>query len=320
MKPRDRTPRVSALEPAPHPAWTEIRVLAPEGWLELVADALALSPCTSVAFGRPSLASEAAPEGLDYVRTFVPRELDTAQLRAQLESRLAGLAEATGAAELERISVRFLELPPEDYANSWKKTWKPFRVAHFAVVPRDWRGTPRTGDLRLVLEPGGAFGTGRHPTTRGCLRAVEQRVRPGARVLDAGCGNGVLAVASALRGAAHCLGFDIDPAALPYARELAQDNGVHGRCSFRVGGFECLGPLDRDFDGLCANLFADLIQAHAGDLAHRLKPGGWFAISGCRADLRGATLAALDAAGLELEQRSTRGRWDTYVGRRRGPA
>ncbi len=305
---------MSRLNRSPHPAWTEIRVLAPEGWLELVADVLALGPCTSVAFGRPSLASDPAPPGFDYVRTFVAEAVDTPELRAEIEARLALLAEATGASELEGLSARFFRLPPEDYANSWKKTWKPFRIGHFALVPHDYVKPLRATDRRLILEPGGAFGTGRHPTTRGCLRVLEARVRPAARILDAGCGNGVLAVASAMCGAASTLGFDIDPAALPYAESLARDNAVEQRCHWRVGGFECLGSDDHDFDGVCANLFADLIQAHAGDLARRLKPGGWFAISGCRADLRQATLAALEAAGLVLEERRTRGRWDTYAG------
>lgn len=311
---RDPLAKLRGVERTPHPAWTEIRVLVPDGWLELVADVLALGPCTSVAFGRPSLASEPAPDGFDYVRTFVPETADSPELRAEVDRRLAGLAEATGASELAGLRARYAVLPPEDYANSWRKTWKPFRVGRFAVVPHGHAGSLRARDRRLLLEPGGAFGTGRHPTTRGCLRAVERRVLPGERILDAGCGNGVLAVGSLLCGAGSSLGFDIDPAALPYAEALARDNGVADRAEWRVGGFECLGEADHGFDGLCANLFADLIRAHAGDLARRLKPGGWFAISGCRADLREGTLAALAAAGLELQERSTRGRWDTYVG------
>ncbi|HUR28816.1 MAG TPA: 50S ribosomal protein L11 methyltransferase, partial [Planctomycetota bacterium] len=202
------------------------------------------------------------------------------------------------------------------YASSWKKSWKPFRVAGFALVPRDHLKPLRPGDQRFVMEPGGAFGTGRHPTTRGCLRAIARRARPGERILDAGFGNGVLAVACALRGAREIVAFDIDAAALPYAELLAADNGVARVCRWRIGGFEGLGPADQGFDGVCANLFADLIQGHAADLARALRPGGWFAISGCRADFREATLRALAAAGLSLEERSTRGRWDTYVGTR----
>jgi ribosomal protein L11 methyltransferase len=299
------------------PAWIEISVLAPLEWHELIADALALGPCTSVAFGRPSLGSEAPPPGLDWVRTFVIEDQDSEVLRARVTAELGQLAHATGAPELAGLAPRFRRLPPEDYANSWRKSWKAVRVGGFAITPYDWRGALRPGDVPLLLEPGGAFGTGRHATTRACLRAVRERLKPGQRVLDAGTGSGILCVAAALLGAEHALGFDIDPSALPYAQELAERNGVSARCEFRVGGFECLSAGERNFDGVLANIFADLIAAHARDMATRLAPRGWFAFSGCVDAKREATLAAIDAAGLELEKLVTRGRWDTYVGRAR---
>jgi ribosomal protein L11 methyltransferase len=280
-----------------------------------VAEALAVGPCTSVAFGRPSLGTDEPPEGWDYVRTYVLEGEDTPELRAELARALATLAHAVGVAELAGISPRFRRLPPEDYANSWRKSWKPMRVAGFAIVPRDWHGALRPDDRRLWLEPGGAFGTGRHPTTRGCLRVLRRRIVPAARVLDAGCGSGILAVAAAVLGA-RAFGFDLDPSAIPYARELAQWNGVEGSCEFAAGGFEVLGERERGFDGVLANIYADLIAAHASDLAERIKPGGWFAFSGCVREKRAATLAAIAAAGLDLEELATRGRWDTYSGRR----
>lgn len=296
------------------PAWIEVAVLAPLEWHELVAEALALSPCSSVAFGRPSLGTPEPPAGFDWVRAYVLEEHDSPALRAELAAALTRLSEAVGVPELAGLAPRFRRLPPEDYANSWRKSWKPMRIAGFAVVPRDWRGTPREGDVRLLLEPGGAFGTGRHPTTRGCLRAIRALVRPGQRVLDAGCGSGILAVAAALRGAELALGFDIDPTALPYANELASWNGVEARCEFRAGGFDCLADSERGFDGVLANIYADLIQAHAGELAARLAPGGWFAFSGCVREKREPTRAAIAGAGLELQTLATRGRWDTFAG------
>jgi ribosomal protein L11 methyltransferase len=298
------------------PAWTEILVVAPVGWQELVAEALAVGPCTTVAFGVPSLGTPEPPAGYEYLRTYVVEEQDSPALRARLTDTLARLADATGALELAGLAPRFRRLPPEDYANSWRKSWKPMRVAGFALVPRDFGRELRPNDLRLSMEPGGAFGTGRHPTTRACLRAIHQRVARGERVLDAGCGNGVLSVASVLRGAERAVAFDLDPAAIPYARELAEWNAVERSCEFRVGGFECLTPADVEFDGVLANIYADLIQRHAADLAARLRRGGWFAFSGCVADKRAATLAAIEGAGLEVEQLDARGRWDTFVGRR----
>jgi len=294
----------------------EVLVLAPEGWHELVAEALSTEATTSVCLGAPSLGTEPAPAGREYVRTFFAEADDGPALRATLSGRLAGLAAATGAAELAGLRARFRILPSEDWANSWRREARPIRVGRLCILPPDWAGVLRPDDLRLTLEPGGAFGTGRHATTRGCLRELSRRVRPGARILDAGSGSGILAVGCALLGAERALGFDTDRHALPYAIELARRNGVTARCEFRHGDFTVLGEHDREFDGCLANLYADLLQAHAADLAGRLAPGGWFCFSGCRADKAPATRAALDGAGLAVETVHRRGRWVTFAGGR----
>src|SRR4029079_11480209 len=142
---------------------------------------------------------------------------------------------------------------------------------------------------RIELEPGGAFGTGRHPTTRALLLGLQERLAVGARARDpgtrhrvlarardAGTGNGVLAFAALVLGAERAVAFDNDPNALPYADELARKNRVRARLQLRQGGFEVLGERDLAFDVVLANLYADLIQSHAADLARRLRPGGWF--------------------------------------------
>ena len=298
------------------PIWIEVLVLIPEGWHELVGEALTCEQTTSVCLGAPSLGSAPAPEGWDYVRTFMLESEDSPVLREALERRLAGLAAATGMTELAGLRPRFRALPAEDYANSWRKVAKPIRVGRLCVVPPDWAGVLRPTDVRLTLEPGGAFGTGRHATTRGCLRELSRRVVPGARVLDAGSGSGILAVACALLGARSSVGFDTDRHALPYALELARINEVQSRCDFRVGDFSVLTEADRGFDGCLANLYADLLQAHAAELAERLVPAGWFSFSGCLVTKRAATEVALEAAGLRVESVHLRGRWLTFAGRR----
>jgi len=294
--------------------WTEVLVLSPLGWHELVAEALALSPQASVAFGRPSLESGEPPPGFDYVRAFYRGEEDGAELRARIRAALAALPERTGASELRGLEPRFRTFAGQDWLHTWRKDWKPMRVGRLAIVPPDWRGPARGGDVQLVLEPGGAFGTGRHATTRAALRALQSRLAPGQRVLDAGTGSGILAVAALRFGASFALGFDVDPHALPHARALAEANGVERSCELRLGGFECLGEHEPRFDGALANLYADLIQTHARDLAASLVPGGWFVASGCSRGKREPTLAALAGAGLRVERVASRGRWDTFEG------
>jgi ribosomal protein L11 methyltransferase len=295
------------------PGWTEIRVLVPIGWQELVAETLAIGPCTSVAFGRPTLASEPEPEGFEYVRTFVASGSDTPALRAEVRASLESLAARAEVEELAGMALEFRELPPEDYARSWRKVWKPFRVGRIAVVAPWWESVLRASDLRLELEPGGAFGSGRHATTRMCLRLLQERLVPGTRLVDAGSGSGILAVAAALLGAREALGFDIDPNAEAWAEDLAQRNGAAARARFRTAGFECLPGLGR-FDALVANIYSDVVIEHAPALREALVPGGWFVFSGCAQQHARATRAAIEAAGSKVEEERVRGRWHTFAG------
>lgn len=306
----------SDASPALGPEWTEVRVDVPEGWGELVAEALAFGPCTSVVFGTTSIAAEQPPPGHEAVRSFVSTHHDTPELRTQLGAALAALAAATGAPELAGLTPRFRPVPREDWATSWQKAWRPFRVGRLALLP-PWRAgaPPRASDVRLTLQPGSAFGSGRHASTRTVLRVLQSLVQPGDRVLDAGSGSGVLSVAACLLGARSAFGFDIDPMSVPDGEELARWNGVADRCRFVVGDFTCLGPPAADFDLVCANIYADVLQDQAADLAARLRPGGRFVFSGCRADHVDATRPALRAAGLEIDAEHPRGRWWTFVGR-----
>jgi ribosomal protein L11 methyltransferase len=294
-------------------AWIEVRVLAPIGWHELVAEALTIGPCTSVAFGRPSLATEAPPDGSDFVRTFIPSHADSPALRATIERSIASLAERAGASELAHLALEFRALPPEDYATSWKKSWKPFRVGRLCVIAPWSEARTRPNDVVMRLEPGGAFGSGRHATTRMCLRAIEERVRNGERVLDAGSGSGILAVAAILFGARAAHGFDVDPNAEPYAEELALDNGVASECSFTTGGFE---SIEGKYDAVVSNIYADVIQANARALFDALNPDGWFAFSGCTEQHSRATRTAIEHTGFSVEDVRVRGRWHTFVGRK----
>ena len=297
--------------------WIEFRVTVPDGWGELVASLFADSPFTGVAFGPATLASAAAPEGTDYLRAYVPISHDSDTLRADIRRRLDELAELVGADELRDMPIRFHALPAEDWANSWKRSWKPFRCGDIAVVPRHFDGELRATDVPMRLDPGGVFGTGRHATTRTIMLVMQGKMKGGERVLDAGCGTGILACAAALSGADDVLGFDIDPGAASHFGELMADNNVGDKCRFREGGFEVLGDEDKNFDVILANIYADIIIDNVHDLVARLAPDGWFAFSGCHRAHAEDVRAALAGAGLVLEEERVRGLWHTLVGRLR---
>ena len=298
-------------------SWTEIRVDVPLGWQELVGEALTFGPCSTVVFGTTSVAAELAPEGRIAVRGFVMTADDTPALRDELTARLGALVAAVEDPELAGLAPRYKALPPEDYGTSWRKDWKPFRVGRLVLLPPWCEETPpRPSDLRLTIQPGGSFGSGRHATTRTCLRILDRRISGGERVLDAGAGSGVLSVAAALLGAASTLGFDIDPASPVSATELAEDNGAAKRCSFRRGDFGVLEDGETGFDVVLANIYADVLQARAEELRARLSPHGWFCFSGCRIDHRDATVSKLAEVGLEIDEEHVCGRWVTMTGRR----
>ena len=306
---------------SPAIGWTEVRALVPLGWQELVAETLTLGPCTTAAFGRPNLGVPEAPEGFDYVRTFIPDHVDDEELRQRMREAVAVLVERVGLEELAGIRLEFKRMPPEDYAESWKKSWKPFRVAPLCFLPPWDERELLPGELRFAIEPGGSFGSGRHATTRTCLRVLTRRITGGERVLDAGCGSGILSVAATLLGAERVFGFDIDPNSEVAARGLAVDNGVTERCRFQTAGFECLEGVSGDFDVVLANIYSDIIAEHAALLRSRIAPEGWFAFSGSPAHHAESTRSAILAAGLALDEVLVRGRWHTFVGRRaRGAA
>jgi ribosomal protein L11 methyltransferase len=293
--------------------WTELRVTVPSGWQELVGDTLAQFSGGSVAFGRSSLAAKAPPTGMEVVRAFVANAPDLKDLEVQARRALGELAANVGEPELEDLELLVKPLPAEDWAESWRKSWRPFRVGRLALVTPEWNGPLRPSDLRLQLQPSGSFGTGRHPTTRECLRILGEIDLRGARVLDAGSGTGLLGVAACMLGASSALGFDIDERSPEAGRDLAAANGVADRCEFRRGDFSVLDDQVEPFDVVLANIYSDVLQVHAFDLAQRLSPSGCAVFSGCPERHRDRVQRALEAAGLDVHEVRQRGRWRTFL-------
>ena len=177
----------------------------------------------------------------------------------EVERVRAALAEALRVYELASSDVRelkFREVEGRDWLAEWKRGWRPAFVGRFVVAP-PWSEVEDAPERLLIrVEPGMAFGTGTHETTRLCLAAVEKHFRGGS-FLDVGTGTGVLAIAAAmLHPSARVEACDTDPLAVSVAEENARLNGVAGRITFRVGSVEDSTP---SADVVCANLTADVI-------------------------------------------------------------
>jgi len=198
--------------------------------------------------------------------------------------------------------------PEENWNARWEATIQPQPVGRFLIKP-SWHDVPPEHADKTVLEidPKMAFGTGYHPSTRLALRFLPGIVPAGARVLDAGTGTGVLALAALALGAAHAIGFDIDPWAQVNAEENAERNGFAGRLDVREGSLETVP--ETGFDLVLANINRNVLLDMLPELAGRLVASGRIVLAGLLVEDRADVLAAAEAAGLALYDEATEGEW-----------
>jgi ribosomal protein L11 methyltransferase len=229
----------------------------------------------------------------------------------EIERVRAALLDALRIYGLQSPSVRAMrlrEVEQRDWLGEWKKNWRAVEVGRFVVAP-PWDEVEETGG-RIVLrvEPGMAFGTGTHETTRLCLAAIEKHF-DGASFLDVGTGTGVLAIAAArLRPAARVEACDTDAAAVEIARENARLNGVGDRVDFRVGS---VGATTAAADFVCANLTADVIVPLLPALA--AVTCGRLVLSGILAEQSAWVLGSLRKLGVPAWRVEAAGEWVAII-------
>lgn len=170
------------------------------------------------------------------VIVYLPKNVQGAQTLAAVSSVVRALKADDAEGRMGRLEISCGSLLEEDWENNWKQYYKPIRVGkHLVVVPSWEEYEKQADDIILKLDPGMAFGTGTHATTRLCMELLEQSVTSGCTVLDVGCGSGILAVCGVLLGASHADGVDIDELAAKIAGENAGLNGVEDRTHFVQG-------------------------------------------------------------------------------------
>lgn len=181
-------------------------------------------------------------------------------------------------AELGVDNVTAEPLVEVDWENEWKKFFKPRRVgAHFVVRPTWETFDAQAEDKIIILDPGQAFGTGDHPTTRNCLAYLEKYVQPGLDVLDLGCGSGILAVGAKLLQAGEVCAIDIDPISIEVAKENFERNEVEVLTA--VGDVLSL-QFEAEWDIVVSNIISATLINLAPDAAYALRPGGKWIVSG----------------------------------------
>ncbi len=251
--------------------------------------------------------SDATAEGdADHlVKAYLVDDIDaTAKIvRARVE---LGHLQAFGLGPIGELRTR--AIPDEDWLESWKATFTPIRIGRFLVRP-SWSDDAHDGGaIALVLDPGMAFGTGLHPTTQACLERLSVLEVAGKRVLDVGCGSGVLAIAALKRGASGVTAVDTDPLAVRAAAENTARNGVVAAVATGSAA-----DVRGTFDLVVANIVAPVLRRIAPDLRARLAPGGALVLAGIIAGEEALTVRAFAGLGLRVADRDARGDWVALV-------
>ncbi len=233
-----------------------------------------------------------------------------------------------------KLALRFLPLsrPPrwrrtrrlwdKEWQEGWKRYFTPLRVGRRLVVRPSWaQYAAKPGDVVVEIDPGLAFGTGQHPTTAMCLRALESLLRPDMRVLDVGTGSGILAIAAAKLGASQVLALDIDPLAVKAAQANAAANRVEDFVQAQEGTLreehiQSLPP----FHLALANLSGETVEAMAPLLARALATGGLLVASGFLEEAADNLSRRLKACGLVVKETLAEGVWRALVAQLPGEA
>ncbi|MBQ6389794.1 MAG: 50S ribosomal protein L11 methyltransferase [Mogibacterium sp.] len=273
----------------------------------------------------------------DYISDELTADMDRQpEITLYFGSDEQGMSELANAEALLRDAadnsdIEFLSTETEDdseWLYRWQEHFKPTRVGERIVVKPSWEEyEPTEKDLVIEMDPGMAFGSGLHETTSMCIKALERILgkddaqetgrgcKPEIKVLDVGCGTGILAIAAALLGADECLGIDIDPDAVRVAEENIRHNGLEEKITAQYG--DLTEGVDYEADIVVANLMADLVIRLTSAVRKHLRPGGKYITSGILDIKEDVCREAIEAEGFRILDILRDGEWRAIVAEKR---
>jgi len=236
------------------------------------------------------------------VSIFVPAEKNFGEYADFIRQR-AG-------AEGLKIKLEAVGRSEKEWADAWKKYYRPLKIGKRLVVVPAWdkEYSPEPGAIVIRMDPGMAFGSGTHESTRLCAGLLEQYMQPGAQVLDVGTGSGILAIAASLLGAKAVDACDLDPVAVRVARDNFEANGIKNACAVEIDLLAKV-PHNVQYDFICANIVADIVLRMAADAKDYLSSGGYFAASGIIEPQKDKVTKAFEKGGLALAATITENDW-----------
>ena len=283
--------------------WLEVLLAVSAELAEAVADVLARFAPSGVAM------SYETGGGPVEVRAYLPEDAADGATQQRVREALWHLSQIQPVPE---PTFRWIE--DEDWSEAWKAHYKPLAVGRRLLIVPAWLASDDADRIPVFLDPGMAFGTGAHPTTRLCLASLEDALHPGDLVVDIGCGSGILSVAAVLLGADRVLACDIDKHALAATERSAERNGVRHAIEVFPGSLEQvlerLQPSGRAGDVLVANILAPVLEAMLGvGATNAVRQGGILILSGILAEQSAGVRAAAEKAGLSVLAEEPEGDW-----------
>lgn len=305
--------------------WIEVRVITKSEALEPVSGIFYGLDCKGVAIEDPNdiLEREQGPLTWDFadinvlehkgtvavVKAYFAEEDDIENILNYVNEKIEELKSI--GLDLGEAKVESEKMYEEDWANNWKKYYKPTKVGERIVVRPIWEEYKEENDeLVLVLDPGMAFGTGTHETTRMCIQSLENYVKEGSVVFDVGCGSGILAIAAAKLGAKKAVGVDLDPVAVESAKENVGYNNLD---NIEVLYGNLVEVIDGKADIVVANIIAEVICILTEDVKRVLKDDGYFITSGIIHDRVDMVTKKLEETGFEVVEINKDGEWNCIV-------
>jgi len=253
---------------------------------------------------------ENAPGGPVFVRAYLPMDADTDLKRQRVREALWHLGQIAPIPE-----PKFQPIVEVDWSETWKKHMPVLQIGERIVIRPSWlEYTPRPSDIVIQLDPGMAFGTGLHPTTQLCLRALEREPISGGNVLDLGTGTGILSIAAAKLGARSVLAVDNDPIAVQVARENVAENQVADLVTLRQGE---LAAAPGEYDVVLVNILARVILDMVDNgLVKHIRPGGFLIAAGLLEEQEREVRVAFEEEGFVQQDRQQIKDWVSLVARR----
>ena len=305
--------------------WVEVRVITISEALEPISGIFYGLDCKGVAIEDPNdiLGREQGPLTWDFadinvlehkgkvavVKAYFAEEDNIEEILGYVNEKLVELKEM--GIDLGEAKVEHEKMYEEDWANNWKKYYKPTKVGEKIVVKPIWEEyEPKEGELVLELDPGMAFGTGEHETTRMCIQALEKFTKKDSVVFDVGCGSGILAIAAAKLGAKLSVGVDLDPVAVESSKENVKYNNLN---NIEILEGNLVEVIDGKADVVVANILAEIICILTDDVKRVLKDNGIFITSGIIHDRVDMVCEKLEATGFEVIEKNRDGEWNCIV-------